>query len=215
MVNILLSNGIIDDPYIYVYLKEYIKKDMNVLIIPWAFDGRYPYSDYRENGAYYIKMQKYFIPYSIPSKNIVWLDYYNDSKDICLSKINNADIIYFTGGLPDKLYERLEEFELVQTLENFKKIMIGSSAGAVIQFSKYHLTPDIDYKKFALYKGLNILDDFGVEVHYTKSFRQKRCLKKVKKLIDRDYYTIPNDSAIIVDNGTVYTIKRAKKHYFK
>ena len=41
MVNILLSRSYIDNPYLYLYFKKYIKKGMKVLVIPWSF-----YPDY-------------------------------------------------------------------------------------------------------------------------------------------------------------------------
>lgn len=43
MINIMLSRSYLDNPYLYLYLRRYIKKGMKVLVIPWSF---YPNSDY-------------------------------------------------------------------------------------------------------------------------------------------------------------------------
>ena len=133
-----------------------------------------------------------------------------------VKKIKQADLIYLTGGLPDKLFERLEEFDIISNLENFKGIMLGISAGAVVQFQTYHLSPDRDYKKFNIYPGLKIINDFGVEVHYgDRKWRQNKALNKINKILPRSYYTIPNAGALIKDGDRIILINGSKKHYFK
>lgn len=216
MVNILLSRSFIDNPYLYLYFKKYIKKGMKVLVIPWSFYPGYDYDNYRSGGDRYNKLIDQFIPYEIEERDITWLDYYNDNHEIAVKKIKQADLIYLTGGLPDKLFERLEEFDIVSNLENFKGVMLGISAGAVVQFQTYHLSPDRDYKKFNIYPGLKIINDFGVEVHYgDRKWRQNKALNKINKILTRPYYTIPNAGALIKDNDRIILINGSKKHYFK
>ena len=216
MVNILLSRSFIDNPYLYLYFKKYIKKGMKVLVIPWSFYPGYDYDNYRPGGDRYNKLIDQFIPYEIEERDITWLDYYNDNHEIAVKKIKQADLIYLTGGLPDKLFERLEEFDIVSNLENFKGVMLGISAGAVVQFQTYHLSPDRDYKKFNIYPGLKIINDFGVEVHYgDRKWRQNKALNKINKILPRPYYTIPNAGALIKDNDRIILINGSKKHYFK
>lgn len=214
MVNILMSRGLLDKPDFYLYFKEFIKPKMKVCIIPWAFDGRDDYSIYRVGGSYYERMVFQFLPYQILEENITFLDYYLDDEKTCQEKVKEADVIYFTGGLPDKLYERLAEFNLLKLLTITPKVIVGSSAGAVIQFKDYHLSPDRDYKKFQTYQGLDIITDFGIEVHYKHKFRQKKSLKKMYQKINRPYYTIPDDGAIIVSDGKIIPIGNVKRFKF-
>lgn len=216
MINIMLSRSYIDNPYLYLYFKKYIKKGMKVLVIPFSF---YPGDDlntYRPGGERYQKMINQFIPYDIEEKDIAWLDYELDNNEIAVKKIRQADLIYLTGGLPDKMYERLEEFNIISNLENFKGVLLGISAGAVIQFQTYHLSPDRDYKKFNIYPGLKIINDFGVEVHYgDRRWKQNKALKKMNKIMPRTYYTIPDAGALIKDGDNIILINGVKKHYFK
>lgn len=216
MVNIMLSRSYIDNPYLYVYFKKYIKKGMKILVIPWSFYPGSDYDTYRPGGERYQKLVNQFIPYDIEERDIEWLDYYNDNHEIAVKKINKADLIYLTGGLPDKFFERIEEFNIKTNLEQFKGVMLGISAGACIQFGTYHLSPDADYKKFNIYPGLNIINDFGVEVHYGDRRRaQKKALKKANLIIPRTYYTIPDAGALIKDGNNIILINGAKKHQFK
>lgn len=215
MVNILLSRSYIDNPWLYIYFKKYIKKGMRVLVIPWSFYPDYDYDNYRPGGDYYNRLVNQFIPYDIEEKDIHWLDYYEDNHDDMVKQIKKADLIYLTGGLPDKLFERLNEHNLAESLEKFDGVMVGISAGAVVQFKTYHLSPDQDYKKFDIYPGLDLIHDFGVDVHYDKKFKQKRSIKKMSKIIDRPYYTIPDAGALINDNGRVILINGSKEFYIK
>lgn len=212
----MLSRSYIDNPFIYLYLRKYVKKGMKVLVIPWSFYPNYDYDNYRLGGERYQMLVNQFIPYDIYEKDIQWLDYYNDAREVAAKKIKQADIIYLTGGMPDKLFERLEEFKITEDLENFKGVLIGISAGAMVQFQTYHISKDQDYKKFDLYPGLKIITDFGVEVHYGDRLRiQNRSLKKVKKIIPREYYTIPDAGALIKDGDNIILINGSRKHHFK
>lgn len=216
MVNIMLSRSYIDNPYLYLYFKKYIKKGMKVLVIPWSFRPGADYDTYRPGGERYQMLINQFIPYDIPERDIEWLDYYNDNHEIAARKIQKADLIYLTGGLPDKFFERIEEFNIKPNLEAFNGVMLGISAGAVIQFGTYHLSKDDDYKKFDIYPGLNIINDFGVEVHYGDRRRiQDKALKKANLIIPRTYYTIPDAGALIKDGDNIILINGARKHHFK
>lgn len=45
-------------------------------------------------------------------------------------KVENADIIYFLGGLPDRMLDCIREFDLSGVLMKHTKIFMGYSAGA-------------------------------------------------------------------------------------
>ena len=85
-----------------------------------------------------------------------------------------------------------------------KGIVMGYSAGAVIQLAEYHLSPDDDYPEFKYYEGLPYLNDFYLEVHYEEKDAQKAAIQKVleerKKTV---YATSFMKGAILVDNGII------------
>ena len=90
---------------------------------------------------------------------------------------------------------------------------MGYSAGAVIQLSEYHLSPDDDYPEFKYYKGLPYLNDFYLEVHYEGTFSQNAAIQKVleerKKTV---YATALMNGAILVDNGVVKLLGDVKAY---
>ncbi|WP_251671813.1 MULTISPECIES: Type 1 glutamine amidotransferase-like domain-containing protein [unclassified Sporosarcina] len=167
------------------YVRRYINPADKVLIIPFSFsdsvnnskDWDHAYN--QEFGKFYQNICTPFLSYSIQETNISWLNYFLDSHETAKEMIKNSDIIFLTGGLPDKSMDRLREFGLLNEITNYTGVIIGSSAGAMIQLAEYHITPDKDYASFSYNKGLNLLSDFDIEIHYEGSDIQNRSISKV------------------------------------
>jgi peptidase E len=219
MTNILLSRGIIHHPHIFSHLKDYLKETDKVVILAFSFfplwvPSKEAYDEiYEKGGEYYQKMVDSFIPYGILESNIEWIHYFKDNKESAIKKIKQADIIYFPGGAPDLMMKRIHEFGIKEALEEHDKVFIGSSAGAMIQFKNYHISKDNDYPHFTYEEGLHLLEGFSIEVHYRRKKTQKRALRKVNRAFRQSIYTIPDDSAIIVDHNEIKLIYNAKKTY--
>lgn len=211
MINILLEGYDIDKDWIYNDLKEYIKPDYSVAVVAFAFrdnevktlaDWELLYGE--ENGKIYSGTVGAFSAYGISKDKITFLNYFTDNKESAARKINDADIIYFLGGLPDKMLERIKEFDLYEVLMKHDGIIMGNSAGAVIQLAEYHLSPDHDYPEFGYYEGLPYLDDFYMEVHYENTDIQNQSIQKVISERGKTVYaTSFKAGAIIVDNGSI------------
>ena len=75
-------------------------------------------------------------------------------------------IFYFTGGYPDKMMAKFQKYDLVHELENFNGIMIGTSAGAMVQIRGTILLKTLIMRRYSYYIGLNIIKDFDIEVHF-------------------------------------------------
>lgn len=219
MINILLEGYDIAAPYLYNELKNYIKPEHRVAVVAFSFrDDRVKSLDdwntlySKKNGLYYNGIVSGFTSYGISESNIVFLNYFTDTKCSAKAKIENADIIYFTGGLPDRMMDRIKEFDLVGTLMKHNDIVMGYSAGAVIQLAEYHLSPDEKYKEFGYYEGLPYLNNFYLEVHYENSEVQNEAIKRV--LTERNktvYATEAFSGAIIADNGNIKLLGKVLK----
>ena len=214
MINILLEGFDIDAPWLYEKLKNYIKPNHSVVIVAFSFrDNRVKsLSDWdtlygKENGKYYDGIVCGFTAYGIPAEKITFINYFTDTKETAAQKIKAADIVYFLGGLPDRMMDRIKEFDLYDVLMQHDGILMGYSAGAVIQLAEYHLSPDDDYPEFKYYEGLPYLSDFYMEVHYEGTTVQGESIRRV--LAERGktvYATAFRSGAIIVDNGNIKLI---------
>ncbi len=220
MVNILLESYDIKAPWLYDKLKNYIKPIHKVAVVAFSFrDNRVKsladwdilYS--KENGRFYGGIVGGFTAYGIPEENVSFINYFADTKKSAQKKIEDADIVYFLGGLPDRMMERIKEFELQNVLMKHNGIVMGYSAGAVIQLAEYHLSPDDDYPEFGYYEGLQYLNEFYLEVHYEESETQKASIQKVIKERKKTVYALSlMKGAILVDNGNIQLLGDVKEY---
>lgn len=218
MINILLEGYEINASYLYDDLKNYILPNYSVAVVAFSFrdrevknskDWNSLYS--KENGIYYNGIVSGFTAYGISENNITFVNYFEDTKESAKQKAEKADILYFTGGRPDRMMNRIKEFDLVDVLKKHNGIVMGYSAGAVIQLSEYHISPDKDYKEFQYYDGLGYLNDFYLEVHYENTKVQNKAIQRV--LAERGktvYATAFMSGAVIVDNGNVKLLGEVK-----
>ncbi len=211
MVNILLEGFDINTHWLYNELKNYIKPYHSVAVVALSFrDNRIKSSaDWddlysKECGKHYDDIVGKFTTYGISEDSISFINYFTDTKYTAAQKIKNADIVYFLGGLPDRMMDRIIELGLFDVLKNHKGIIMGYSAGAVVQLAEFHLTPDDYYPEFKYCKGLSYINDFYIEVHYVGSIEQKasiqRLLNERRKTV---YATALGTGAIVVDNGDI------------
>ena len=211
MVNVLLESYNLTDPFLYDALKPYIKPHHRVAIVAFSFlpsqattleQWLTMYG--REEGIFYHWLVDPLMEFGIPEENITVVNYFADSKELAREKVENADILYFTGGLPDAMMDRLAEFELLDVLQSFDGLVLGCSAGAMIQLREYHITPDWDYPEFGYYNGLSWLQDFYVEVHYEETDLQKECIHRVLRERGKPVYATFHDrGALMIENGKI------------
>ena len=158
-------------------------------------------------GGIYEETLSAFAVFDIPKENITFINYFTDSKKEAEAKIAAADILYFPGGLPDRMMERIGDMGIAPALQAHRGLVMGYSAGAVIQLDSYHLTPDADYSAFGYYRGLGYLSGFAIEVHYEGRPEQDASIARV--CAERGlpvYVTHTRRGGIVVTDGTVRTI---------
>ena len=220
MINILLNIYKIDAEWCFQEFKKHIKAEHRVIVIPFSFKEERINSNeswkayYGENeGVYFYGIVNSFLAYGIKYENIRWINYFADDKETAKDKISNSEILFFLGGLPDKMIIRLEEFDLVKKIEKHKGIIIGYSAGAMIQIENYHITPDQDYTSFGYYKGMKMINAFDIEVHYDHTDLQLSSIGKVRNETCKPVYAIEDNGALIVEQNRVITVGNV--HYYE
>ena len=119
------------------------------------------------------------------------------------NKIMNSSVLLLTGGAPDLMMKRIKEKKLKKVIKNYKGVMIGYSAGAMIQLDAYHISPDEDYPKFSYQIGLGCLSGFDVEVHFRKSKVQMESIEKVKNDKKIPVYGIYENGGMILEKEVI------------
>lgn len=188
-------------------IKELINEDSKVAIFPWAFPIEI--DSFKLNNEYFRKGEKRYNKYidslkkiNIKEENITICDCYSFSTQKLKRIINKSDILLFPGGNPEMLfYNILHRTELLYFLKKTKKIIIGESAGAVIQFKRYFATAENNfYKYFAFYDGVGMLNDpFYIDVHTINKKDYISVLQDVANKKEKPIYAILNDGCLIFD----------------
>lgn len=208
-------SGALTSDYASKHIKQILKPNMKVLVIGFSFfntlDETSYFIMYDKDSEYYTKIKNNFLFYGI--NQVDWIYYYKQTKEEMINLIKEADVLYFPGGAPDLMMERIIEKDILKPLKEFNKIVIGSSAGAMIQLNKYHISPDNEYFKFSEHEGLGYIDDFFIEVHYNKRKQQKKSMRKMRKKYLKPIYTIPDEGMLIVEDNNIKIINEAKKFY--
>ena len=213
MINILLEGYDIRAKWIYRELKNYIKPSYRVTVLAFSFRENNIKNlldwnaFYGAESSFYRSICRNFAVYGIKPTQISFVNYFQDTGESARNKIENADIIYFPSGLPDRMMERIDEFGLRDSLVEHKGIIMGYSAGALIQLAEYHLSPDHDYPTFRYCKGLGFLKDFYLEIHYEGTEVQKESIRKILAEREKDIYaTALMKGAILADGKNVRLI---------
>lgn len=204
MANILLNLSNFDAPWAYASLAQYLTPDRKVLILPlsyhedWITDALEWKHEYGRGTDGYEMLIRPFLAYGISERNIRWINYYADDEVTARRKLEWADVLFFTGGYPDWMLQRLYDFELEQAVRDFDGIIMGTSAGALIQLEEYHLTPEDDYEYQYQY-GLGILSGFDLEVHYEEDERHLEAIIRTIEEKGLPVIVMPNEGGVLID----------------
>ena len=184
--------GELDD--VMNHLSNYIQIGNKILIIPFATEKS--------------KLERWFISATNLFKDmgieyIKMLDFGLSNQEM-QKEIKEHNVLYFTGGRPEKLMGNLIEKELIQVIKEFSGLMIGISAGALIFCKDCIITKDEDYPETQVIKGLELVD-FSVEVHYDGNIDEDL----ISLSDQRDIFAIPNGCALFWDGEVIRPINNA------
>ena len=206
-MNVLLSSYDFHEKWAQEIMEPLLNEKMKVAVIPFSFDKKeiktiedydFHYGSHGKHIPYILRPFHYY-----GLKDITFIDYFRDSHEIAQQKVKQADIIFLTGGLPDQYFKRLNDFGLTLLIQESKALIIGASAGAMVQFDHYHITPDDDYPTYQYQKGLGLVHGFEIEVHYCHSPIQDEGIQRVIQEKGLPTYTVANDGGLFYHHQRV------------
>ena len=206
MVNVLLNYYNFDGEWARTRLEKYVK-NKRVLIVPLAFRESQAWDEqswqtvYGRNGEKYANIIAPFLAYGYKEKEIDWLNCYDSRNHV--EQIQNATLLFFTGGMPEKAIRRMDELGITNAVKNFDGVLMGASAGAMLQLDVYHITPDEDYSHYEVCRGLSLVKGFDIEVHYLATDLQNECTKRAVSELGLPVYQMWHEGGLIVDGGAI------------
>ena len=206
MVNVLLNYYNFDGDWAKPHLQKYVE-GKKVLILPLAYrpiqawDNDSFLSIYGKGGEKYPAITRPFLEYGLSESQLDWLNPY-DGKDHA-EQVKNADLLFFTGGMPEKAIARMEDLGITDAVKNFHGVVMGASAGAMLQLDVYHVTPDEDYADYGIWRGLGLVKGLDLEVHFLNTPIQQQCSKRAVKEIGLPVYQMWHEGGLLIEEGKI------------
>ncbi len=206
MINVLLNLSNFDEPWAYGSLENILLPRSRVLILPLSYDegwitDAYEWKErYGRGSRYYEELVRPFRAFGINDNDISWINYYEDDRESSLRKINEADILLFTGGYPDWMLQRLYDLGIRDEISGFEGAVMGMSAGALIQLDEYHLTEEEGYE-YQIQEGLGLLSGFDIEPHYEEDLHHITGIIRSLEDMGRPLIAMPNRGGVLIDDG--------------
>ena len=218
MINILLNINNFSEPFAFNQLKNVIKPNHRVLIFPFAYHEDYiktedEYDAHFSKGCHEIEeIITEFSFYGIARKNIKIAHYFRDTQKSLKNKIYHADILFFTGGYPDRILYRIDKLNIRKVIQGFTGIIMGTSAGAMIQLDKYHVTPETENDEYDFQFGLGLLSGFDIEVHYEPNETHWIGMMRALSEQEAPIYALPNNTGLLIENGEIIHLGKIYKY---
>lgn len=207
---VLLNTTMIDEKWIKPYLKPLISADDCVCVLAMSFfDDTKNAQDWDRQygpgrGIWYRSHQDVFYPYGLKPDQIFWVNPFEDDRKSMQQKILASSILLLPGGAPELFMRRIRKNGLKKILQNYQGLVIGCSAGSMIQLGTYHISPDADYPEFLWDQGLGYLPQLDIEAHYHASKHQKECIKTAQQKHHLPVYAIYEQGGLIAySNGSL------------
>ncbi|MCR5795181.1 MAG: Type 1 glutamine amidotransferase-like domain-containing protein [Solobacterium sp.] len=204
MTNILINISNFDEEWAYDSLRPYIHEDSRILILPlsydegWITDAHEWRQRYGKGRPEYEELVRPFRSFGIRDRQIRWINYYEDDHESAARKIRKADILFFTGGFPDWMMQRLYDLGIEDDVRAFEGTVMGTSAGALIQLDEFHLTEENGYEYQYQY-GLGLLSGFDMEVHYETDLRHITAIMRSLEDMGKPVVAAPNRGGLLID----------------
>ncbi len=210
MIHFLLEGYDLSAPWLREALKAHLRSSHRVTVIALSYRDQqvknaaqwqrlYGVGGYLRGG-----IEAGLSHYGIAKEQIRFIDPFSDSRESATEAVSSADVLYFPGGLPDRMLDRMKDLGITEAALRHQGIVIGYSAGALLQLEEYHLSPDHDYPSFCYRQGLPYLRGFYLEVHYEESEAQKAAIAQVLRERRRPVFaTWLMQGGIMVENGVI------------
>ncbi|MBR2810191.1 MAG: Type 1 glutamine amidotransferase-like domain-containing protein [Solobacterium sp.] len=208
MINVLLNISNFDEPWAYGSLEPLLPPHSKVLILPLSYDEGWITDAYEYREKYgrgtegYEELVRPFRAFGIDDDDISWINYYEDDRDSALRKLENAEVLFFTGGYPDWMLQRLYDLGIKEDIAAFDGVVMGTSAGALVQLDEYHLNEEEGYP-YQIQEGLGLIGGFDIDVHYEESETHMAGIIRSIEDMDRPVVCMPNDGGMILDGENV------------
>lgn len=208
MIHILCHDLNINQQWAYPSLSSYIQKDMKVFVVAlnssegWANENDVWLDTYSNDGDEYQKVMRAFHQYQIPSKNIHWFHFLQDSIVSFQKHIEQADILVLLSDEAEHMMMTIEDLHLKQMIQQFDGILICDKTASQVIMETYDSTYAWQEEQL---RGLNLLHGFQVMSDYVEdSGHLSRLIRHIEQR-DQSVFAFGKDGGVLFD-GSYYEL---------
>ena len=207
--NVLLNTYAFHEPWAFETLSPLLHPGMRAAVVAFSFNAGMDEAQAASEG-HRRDLLTPFGAYGIGPAHVELVNWFRDTPHSAREKIAGSDIVFLTGGWPDHMMYRLQRWGLAERLEGFEGIVMGCSAGAMVQMRRYHVTPDADYPSFGWYEGMDLLRDFLIEVHYRETPLQHQSIERVRRETGLPLFALYDNGGLVVRGEEISTMGRTR-----
>lgn len=207
--NVLLNTYAFHESWAKATLTPLLRPGMRACVIAFSFNAGMSEQQAASEG-HLRDLTPAFSAYGIGPAHLELVNWFHDTPQSARDKIARSDVLFLTGGWPDHMMYRLRRWGLAEQIEHFDGLVMGASAGAMVQMRRYHITPDADYPSFGWYEGMDILRDFLIEVHYRETDLQHRSIDRVRRERNLPVFALYDDGGLVVRGESISTMGRTR-----
>ena len=207
--NVLLNTYAFHAPWAKPTLSALLRPGMRATVVAFSFNAGMNEAQAASEG-HLRDLTEPFGAYGIGPAHLQLVNWFQDSPQSARRKMSESDVLFFTGGWPDHMRYRLRRWGLTELVEGFDGIVMGASAGAMVQLPRYHITPDADYPSFGWYEGMNLVQGFGIEVHYRETDLQHRSIDRVRQEQGQSVFALYDDGGLVIQDDCIATMGRTR-----
>lgn len=207
--NVLLNTYQFQQPWARPVLEPLLRPWMQGTVIAFSFNAGMNERQAASEGHYRDLLEP-FSAYGIGPGQLQLVNWFRDTPQSAKNKIAGSQVLFLTGGWPDHMMYRLHRWGLSEQIEQFSGIILGCSAGAMVQMKRYHITPDQDYPNFGWYHGMNLLSRFNIEVHYRETELQHKSIQRVLSETGLPVFALYDDGGLVVQGNQLTSMGRTR-----
>ena len=188
-------------------LKQKIKRDSKLVILPWAFPIELTSEEFENSyfpirGRRYNKYMESLKKIGIEEEQVTIANPYKHTKKELQEMISRSDILLLPGGNPEMFFSKiLHDTEIIYDIKNYKGIIISESAGTELQLERYLITSTNNYYQYtAFYDGFGVIkNDFYIDVHTLDTEEYQEELQNISNNVQKIIYAIYDNGVMIYD----------------
>lgn len=189
--------------------KKILNNIDSLVIFPWTFAVENDLDAVSQDffsvgGKHYEKYLKQMSYLGIKEDKIVFVNPYTYTKDEIRICLKTSDAIFIPGGNPEMFMTLAIRLGVLDLFTNYSGIMIGESAGSVLQFSTYGVPAQNNYYNCnSFYNGFSaIKENISIDVHTQDNEEYQNNLKVLSKLKNIKLYLVYDGSCLIINRET-------------